>query len=102
MQFYRITSLSCHCLVEGLGLGSLVTLIVNSAETGFEKPHPRAFQSALAALEDPREAWMIGDSVDADVLGAESVGLRAILVRREDVRALRRAQSLRDVRKFLG
>jgi len=44
---------------------------------------------------------MIGDSIDADVLGAESVGLRAILVRSEDVRALRRAESLRDVRNFL-
>jgi len=89
-------------LVEGLGLGSLIACIVNSADTGFEKPHPHAFRAALRALGDPHEVWMIGDSVDADVLGAEAVGLRAILVRGEDVRARRRAQGLRDVRKFLG
>jgi putative hydrolase of the HAD superfamily len=89
-------------LVEGLGLGPLIRLVVNSAETGFEKPHPRAFQSALSSLDDPAEVWMIGDSIDADVLGAESVGLCAILVRSEDRRALRRAECLRDVRKFIS
>jgi putative hydrolase of the HAD superfamily len=89
-------------LINGLGLGPLIHCIVNSAETGFEKPHPRAFQAVLAALEYPSEVWMIGDSVNADVLGAESVGLRAILVRNEDARAPRRAESLWDVRKFLA
>lgn len=89
-------------LVDGLGLGPLIHRIVNSAETGFEKPHPRAFQSALNSLGDPSEVWMIGDSIKADILGAESVGLRAILVRSEDRRAQRCAQCLRDVRKFLG
>jgi putative hydrolase of the HAD superfamily len=91
-----------RALVNGLGLGSLIHNIVNSAETGFEKPHPLAFQSALDSLGDPAEVWMIGDNINADVLGAESVGLRAILVRNEDARAPRRAESLRDVRKFIG
>jgi putative hydrolase of the HAD superfamily len=89
-------------LIAGLGLDSLIGHISNSAETGFEKPHPRAFQSMLEALEAPGEVWMIGDNIQADVLGAESVGLRAILVRSEDPRALRRAAHLQDVRKFLG
>ena len=89
-------------LITGLGLGPLIQRVVNSADTGFEKPHPRAFEAALAGLADPGEVWMIGDNVEADVLGAESMGLRAILVRKDDARALRCAQSLRDVRKFLG
>jgi len=89
-------------LVEGLGLGSMIACIVNSAETGFEKPHPLAFRAALTALDHPHEVWMIGDSVDADILGAEAVGLRAILVRRKDVRARYHAQGLQGVRKFLG
>jgi putative hydrolase of the HAD superfamily len=88
-------------LIDGLGLGSLIHRIVNSAETGFEKPHPLAFQAVVAALEDPGAIWMIGDNINADVLGAEAVGLRAILVRNNDPRASRRAESLRDVRKFL-
>jgi putative hydrolase of the HAD superfamily len=89
-------------LVAGLGLGSLIGHISNSAETGFEKPHPRAFQSVLEVLEAPGEVWMIGDNILADVLGAESVGLRAILVRSEDPRASCCAAHLQDVRKFLG
>ncbi len=85
-------------LIDGLELSPLIHVIVNSAETGFEKPHPRAFQAVLSALEEPAEVWMIGDSMNADVLGAESAGVRAILVRNEDSRAPRRAENLRDVR----
>jgi len=89
-------------LVDGLGLSPLIDRIVNSAETGFEKPHPGAFQAALSSLDDPAEVWMIGDSINADILGAESVGLRAILVRCKDPRAQRIAESLSDVRRFIG
>ena len=42
-------------LVRGLGLSPLIHRIVNSAEAGFEKPHPGAFQSALASLDNPEE-----------------------------------------------
>src|SRR5581483_6429395 len=59
-----------------------------SAETGFEKPHPQAFAAVLDEL-GPEEAWMIGDNVVADVLGAETAGIPAILVRRPDSRAAR-------------
>lgn len=88
-------------LVHGLGLSPLIQRIVNSAETGFEKPHPGAFQSVLVAMDNPEDVWMIGDSMHADVLGAEAAGVRAILVRNNDPRALRRAESLRDVRRFI-
>ena len=89
-------------LVHGLGLTPLIHRIVNSAETGFEKPHPRAFETALSALEHPADIWMVGDNMTADVLGAEAAGLRAILVRTEDSRAAHRAENLRGVRNFLG
>jgi len=89
-------------LVAGLGLSGLIGSIVNSAHTGFEKPHPAAYQAALGAIEEPVEVWMIGDNIHADVLGAEAAGLPAILVRNQDPRARRRAQSLHDVKKFLG
>jgi putative hydrolase of the HAD superfamily len=53
-------------------------------------------------LEAPGDVWMIGDNIQADVLGAESTGLRAILVRGEDPQASRRAADLQDVRRFLS
>jgi putative hydrolase of the HAD superfamily len=55
--------------------------VLNSAVTGFEKPHPRAFALALASAGQPAVAWMIGDNPVADVGGAVATGLGAILVR---------------------
>jgi putative hydrolase of the HAD superfamily len=69
-------------IVLHLGLGPHLELIVNSAVIGYEKPHPEAFRHALARCGNPAEAWMVGDNIAADVRGAESVGLPAILVRR--------------------
>jgi putative hydrolase of the HAD superfamily len=88
-------------LVAGLGLEEVVACISCSAETGYEKPHARAFASVLEVLR-PAEAWMVGDNVVADVLGAEAVGLPAVLVRRPDPRAARYADTLAGVEAFLG
>jgi putative hydrolase of the HAD superfamily len=68
-------------ILAGLGLGGRFEAVLNSAFTGFEKPHPRAFALALASAGQPRVAWMIGDNPVADVRGAVAAGLRAILVR---------------------
>ncbi|HJQ49600.1 MAG TPA: HAD family hydrolase [Gaiellaceae bacterium] len=87
-------------IVAGLGLEDVVAEISCSAETGYEKPHPRAFASVLDRVQ-PAEAWMVGDNVTADVLGAEAVGIPAVLVRRPDPRAERYADSLTGVAQFL-
>lgn len=72
-------------LVEDLGLADWFDAVVTSAQVGFEKPHPRLFEAARAASPDPR-IWMIGDNPIADVAGARSAGIDAILVRtRHDV-----------------
>ena len=87
-------------IVAGLGLDDAIAFISCSAETGYEKPHGQAFASVLDVLR-PAEAWMVGDNVVADVLGAEAVGVPAILVRRPDPRAKRFAESLAGVERFL-
>jgi len=87
-------------IVAGLGLDEAVALISCSAETGYEKPHPQAFASVLDELR-PVEAWMVGDNVVADVLGAEAVGLPAVLVRRPDPHAVRYTDTLAGVHRFL-
>jgi putative hydrolase of the HAD superfamily len=55
--------------------------IFNSAETGYEKPHPRAFQHVIESLGAPRSIWMVGDNPVADIEGARAVGMNALLVR---------------------
>jgi putative hydrolase of the HAD superfamily len=87
-------------IVSALGLDEVVALISCSAETGYEKPHARAYASVLERLQ-PAEAWMVGDNVVADVLGAEALGIPAVLVRRPDPRAERYADSLAGVEALL-
>ncbi len=81
-------------VVVGVGLGAYVTNVVCSAETGYEKPHPEAFLIALERTGHPAHVWMVGDDPEADVRGAEAVGIPAILVRTQDDTVLRQADSL--------
>jgi putative hydrolase of the HAD superfamily len=68
-------------IVERLGLAALIDAVVNSAETGYEKPHPEAFAIARRAAGDPEHLWMVGDNPVADVEGARAAGIPALLVR---------------------
>ena len=62
-----------------------VDAIVDSRSHGRVKPHPTIFQAALDALDVPAaEAVMVGDSLEEDVEGARALGLRAILIDREE------------------
>lgn len=69
-------------LIGHLGLRPRLARVFNSAETGYEKPHPRAFQMVLDAFPDATAMWMIGDSIGADVRGAEALRIPTILVDR--------------------
>jgi putative hydrolase of the HAD superfamily len=68
-------------IADALGLAPLVERVFSSGVTGYEKPHPRAFEIALEACGEPRAAWMVGDNPLADVAGAEALGIPAVLVR---------------------
>jgi HAD superfamily hydrolase (TIGR01549 family) len=62
-----------------------VDAVVGSRYHGFVKPHPTIFQAALEQLGvEPAEAAMVGDSLAEDVEGARALGMRAILVDREN------------------
>ncbi len=93
-------------LVDGLGLTPYVASVVTSARVGFRKPHPRMFQRAFAELGvAPGEALMVGDSVSADIRGAEGVGMAGVFIQREPGRELpadiRVIQSLAELADFL-
>ena len=89
-------------IVQHLGLAPYFTKIFNSAEIGYEKPNPLAFQIVLDALPEMEEVWMVGDSLQADVAGASGVGIPAILVRKEHPDARLYAESLLDVPVILS
>ncbi len=46
------------------------------------KPNAAYFDAACKALDaEPGMTWMIGDDLEADIVGARGVGMRAVLVR---------------------
>jgi HAD superfamily hydrolase (TIGR01549 family) len=62
-----------------------VDAVVGSRAHGYVKPHPTIFQAALQQLGvQPTEAAMVGDSLEEDIGGARALGMRAILIDRED------------------
>jgi putative hydrolase of the HAD superfamily len=62
-----------------------VDAIVDSRTHGRVKPHPTIFQAALELLKVvPADAVMVGDSLEEDVEGARALGMRALLVDREE------------------
>jgi len=82
---YRIclvTDLTAHIQykkIKKLELDQYCNSMVTSEEAGKEKPHPYMFMSALNKLGvQSDEVCMIGDSFKKDVLGAASLGIKAI------------------------
>ena len=62
-----------------------VDAIVDSRTHGWVKPHPTIFQAALDRLTvGATDAVMVGDSIEEDIEGARALGMRAILIDRED------------------
>lgn len=62
------------------GLSDAIDGVVSSHSCGWQKPHRRIFERALALADArPDEAFMVGDRLDADVLGASRLGMRSIL-----------------------
>lgn len=64
------------------GLLDLLPIRLYSSDTGRLKPHPEAFQMALAALGvKPNEAVYVGDRLKTDIEPARQVGLWGVLIR---------------------
>ena len=68
-------------ILDSLGITDRFIHIGNSAATGYEKPHPRAFAALTEAVGPVDEIWMIGDSPTSDYAGAKRAGWNALLVR---------------------
>jgi putative hydrolase of the HAD superfamily len=63
----------------------LITAAISSSEHGYLKPHPSIFEAALKlAGVEAAESVMVGDSLTHDIVGAQRVGMRAVLVHRAE------------------
>jgi len=89
-------------IIHFLELDKYISQIFNSAETGYEKPHRQAFMTLLAALDDMESIWMIGDSMESDILGANAVGLSGILVRKFHTKAEYYCPTLNQISEIIS
>jgi putative hydrolase of the HAD superfamily len=68
-------------LLGSLGLADRVDAIIDSGAVGVEKPDPKIFGHAAAAIGVlPEEAVHVGDLYSVDVVGARAAGCQAILL----------------------
>ena len=89
-------------LVEALGLSTYFEAVFTSAKIGYEKPNPKIFEYALAMVGKTSQVWVIGDSYSADIIGAEAVGIPAILVRKSCSDARYNCKSLDEISTILS
>jgi HAD superfamily hydrolase (TIGR01549 family) len=70
-------------LVDQAGLRPFFDIILVSAELGIRKPNPLIFHQALQFLgTTPDRAAMVGDTLGADILGAQNAGIYSIWITR--------------------
>ena len=70
-------------LCDRVGLSPYLDFAVGSEEVGMEKPHAPIFMAALKRVEAaPDEVVHVGDQIRSDVMGAQGVGMRAVLLDR--------------------
>ncbi len=73
-----------HDILRERDVTARVDAVIVSSEVGWKKPHSAIFRAALGALGvEPGEALHVGDSVGDDMIGAEAVGIRPVLLRRD-------------------
>jgi putative hydrolase of the HAD superfamily len=72
-------------LLHSLRLVGRFDFLAVSSHVGFEKPHPRIFEWALEQAGVPADTVIhVGDHLEADVRGAEAVGIDGVLIDRFD------------------
>ena len=85
-------------LIENFGIRPYFDFVLTSAACYYRKPHARAFEIALAQWSiSPKDAAMIGDSLQADIYGAKKLNMQTIWITRRaqfnaDERAVQRIQ----------
>ncbi len=70
-------------LCKALGLAPYFKFILTSARVGAAKPHPAIFEAALSlAGSEPARTLHVGDTLGADVAGAQKLGITGVLIDR--------------------
>jgi putative hydrolase of the HAD superfamily len=67
------------------GIEEYFDFVLTSSEIGIEKPNPKIFHNALSRTHfNPDEVLFVGDSLTCDYRASESVGMKPLLIDREN------------------
>ncbi len=87
---YLVTKYNLHIITNGFqevqylklnnsGIKKYFSTVTTSEEVGLKKPHPVIFEIALKkACVLPQKSIMIGDSLEADIIGAKNAGMNTL------------------------
>jgi len=91
-------------ILSKVGLTCQFDVTVGVDDVGMSKPEKKIFLYALKKLAvAPNEALFVGDNFEADYKGAEEVGLKPLLIDRDDKVCgnFKKILSLKEVKQFL-
>ena len=75
-------------LLQKHNLTELFDVVIVSGAVNKRKPSPEIFKKALDFLEiDPEDAVFVGDTMEADIEGAKSAGMKTIYIERRKQQA---------------
>lgn len=70
---------SLQLVLGRLGIADPFEFVVSSADYGIGKPHPLIFEAAVAKIGvEHSMVWFVGDSLKADIAGANEAGLFSV------------------------
>jgi len=88
--------------IERLGVSSLVDATVLCGDVGWRKPARQIFLHAAGELGvDCRQCVFVGDDLRWDIEGSKAVGMRPVLIDRDDRHRGFRGDRIRDLRGVL-
>jgi len=68
-----------HLKLKNSNIDLFFKTVTTSEEVGVKKPNPLVFEKALEkAKTTPKQSIMIGDTFEADIMGAEAVGMHTL------------------------
>ena len=75
-----------HTVLEEFGLLHFFKDVVESSVVGVRKPNPEIFRLGVKALGlEPAQTVMIGDSLDKDIIPAQSIGCKTVWIHSKEL-----------------
>lgn len=94
-----------HKKLKNSGIDCYFSTVTTSEEVGLKKPNPKVFLTALNKANSlPAQSVMIGDSLEADILGANNIGMQTIFYnyRNENIsKKIKSIDSLIEIKNYL-